>query len=121
MVSTILETGLQDLTHEKIHSFLPLFGEYEIKHLIRNEWKSLHSAKLQFGREIAIYLFRKGESDKYILKVLGHSEAATSSQMDRTFKRLFNGMTADEAREHFTFVYISVEGHFIWYSDLDNY
>lgn len=41
--------------------------------------------------------------------------------MDRTFKRLFDGMTADKAREHFTRVYKNIEGHFIWYSDLDNY
>ena len=121
MVSTILETGLQDLTHEKIHSFLPLFGEYEIKHLIRNEWEGLISARLQFGREIAICLFRKEKSDEYILKVLGYSEVTIPSQIDRAFKRLFNGMTADEAREHFTSGYKEVEGHFIWYSDLDNY
>ncbi len=121
MISTILETGLQDLTHGKIHSFLPPFGKYEIKHLIKNEWKSLNSAKLQFGREIAIYLFRKEKSDEYILKVLGYSEATISSQIDRTFKKLFNGMTANEAREYFTSGYKNIEGHFIWYSDLDNY
>lgn len=122
-VSTLLETGIQDLTYSKIHSFLPLFGKYEIMNLIRGKWDGISNARVQFGREIAIHLFRKGASDEYILRALGYSENTIriEESRDRTFKGLFDGMTADEAREHFTFVYISVEGHFIWYSDLDNY
>jgi hypothetical protein len=123
MISPILETGIQDLTYVKIHSFFPRFGKHEVQRLIENEWGDIFEAKTQFGREIAIYLFRRGASDEYILKVLGYSESTVSRNLrrERVFKELFDGMTADEAREHFTFVYISVEGHFIWYSDLDNY
>jgi len=110
-VTTILRRDIQGLTYEKICSFLPQFGEYEIGNLIRNKWGSLLSAKKQFGREIAIYLFRKGASDEFILELFGHS----------AFRRLFDGMTADEAYELFTSEYKNVENHFRWYSDLDNY
>ena len=118
----LLETGLHDLTFEKIYSFLPQFSKSKIHRLIINKWGSLLNAKNQFMREIAIYLFRKEASDEYILNVLGYS-ARTSKKASRelVFKRLFNGMTVDEAREHFTSGYKDVEGHFIWYSDLDNY
>jgi len=56
-------------------------------------------------------LFRKGASDEFILELFGHS----------AFRRLFDGMTADEAYELFTSEYKNVENHFRWYSDLDNY
>lgn len=121
MVSTILETGVQDITYAKIHSFLPLFGRYEIISLIKGRWGGITNAKVQFGREVAIYLFRKEKSDEYILRLLGYSQANINSDSWSLFCRLFNGMTADEAREHFTSGYKDVEGHFIWYSDLDNY
>ncbi len=123
MVSTILKTGIKDITYAKVHSFLPLFGQREIIRLIEGKWGGISSAKIQFGREIAIYLFRKEASDEYIIKVLGYAESTVSSKAKRElmFKRLFNGMTADEAREHFTSGYKDIEGHFIWYSDLDNY
>ena len=110
-VTTILKVGIQDLTYEKIYSFLPQFGEFEIGRLIRYNWGSLLSAKNQFRREIVIYLFRKGASDEFILELIGHG----------TFDRLFDGMNIYEAREYFTSGYKNIEGHFIWYSDLDNY
>ena len=123
MVSTILETGIQDLTYGDIYSFLPQFRKSEILYLIEKNWNGILNAKLLFGREVTIYLFRRGASDEYILKVLGYSESTISHKpsQERIFKRLFDGMTADEAREHFTRVYKNIEGHFIWYSDLDNY
>lgn len=122
-LSTILETGVQDLTYGKLHSFLPQFGKFEIVHLIEGKWSGILNAKIHFAREIAIRLFRRGASDGYILKVLGYSEGTISreAKRERIFKRLFNGMTADEAREHFTSEYKNVENHFKWYSDLDNY
>jgi len=126
MVSPILQTGIQDLTYAKIHSFLPQLGRREIENLIVGKWSGILNAKALFGREIAIYLFRKGASDEYILKVLGYSESTiqqSKSNIDRIFKKLFNGLqwTADEARKYFTSGYKNVEGHFIWYSDSDNY
>ena len=123
LVSEILETGIQDLTYGKIHSALPQFGRYEIIHLIDDQWGGILQAKIYFGRYIAIRLFRMGASDEYILRVLGYSgETITqSAKRERTFKKLFNGMTADEARAYFTSEYRETYGHFIWYSDLDNY
>ncbi|GAH50313.1 unnamed protein product, partial [marine sediment metagenome] len=121
MISVTLETGIQDLTYGKIHSFLPQFGKHEINRLIKDEWDGILSAKIQFGRQIAIHLFRRGASDEYILKVLGYSEITIKMSRDRAFKKLFDGMTADEAREHFTSEYKNVENHFKWYSGLDNY
>jgi len=123
-VSAILETGSQVLTYGKIQSLLPLFGKREINNLIEGKWGGILNAKIQFGREIAIYLFRKEASVEHILRALGYSEGTIRqcrSNIDRIFKKLFDGMTADEAREHFTSGYKNVEGHFIWYSDLDNY
>jgi len=118
-----LETGIQDLTYTKIHYSLPRFGLTEITNLITNEWGGILQAKIHFGRYIAISLFRRGLSDEYILRVLGYSEGTISHKhkRERTFQRLFNGMTADEARAYFTSEYRETEGHFIWYSDLDNY
>ena len=123
MISTILETGISSLTYGKIQSFLPQFGAHEIKRLIKEEWGGIFEAKIQFGREIAIYLFRRGMSDEYILKVLGYSKTTISRDSERVkvFKKLFNGMTAAEAREHFTREYKNVENHIKWYTDLDNY
>ncbi|MBD3215065.1 MAG: hypothetical protein GF311_20830 [Candidatus Lokiarchaeota archaeon] len=119
----VLKTGIQDLNYVRYHELFPQFGRYEIENVIKQEWGPITKTIIHFQRELVIELLRRGKSDEYILKVLGYSDSTISrqSKIDRTFGKLFNGMTANEVGEYFTQTYLDSEEHFIWYNDLEDF